>query len=145
MYGFVVILIFKMEMINNFLMVEFTSLLYDTTFGRNSVSTFRCLHMMYLHDNQICFKGIFHDKLSQPQVPICFIIHSQQFSFCNGHCWKTETITMSTVHSKLEKWHTAEFLGSYSLYSRALYPDESKYKSLVSSFTAYLLLEQGSK
>lgn len=44
MYGFLVILIFKMEQINNFPMVvspkgtwfEFTILLCDTTFGRNS-------------------------------------------------------------------------------------------------------------
>jgi hypothetical protein len=90
-----------MEKINVFLRVvyakgacfEFTIFLYDVTFGRNRV---RCMDgwalccyiyiRMYLHDNQICFKGIFHDKLSQPQVPICLIIHSQQLSFCNGLC-----------------------------------------------------------
>jgi hypothetical protein len=63
--------------------------------------------VMYLHDNQIRFKGILHDEFSQPQVSICLIIHSQQFSFCNGHCRKTATTAMATVRSKWEELHTA--------------------------------------
>ena len=56
----------------------------------------------YLHDNQISFKGIFHDKLSQTQMPICLITHSQQLSLCNSPCTKIVKRPVSNSYFKMK-------------------------------------------
>jgi len=76
----------------------------------------------YLHDNQISFKGIFHDKLSQTQMPICLIMHSQQLSLCNSPCTKIVIRPVSNSYFKMKghlQW--SRFMG----YSCEIYCTES--------------------